>query len=70
MGDFDLKVHARRMSDALIKVRPLGGSELFCRVGDDFYADPQFCGAEIDRLRKELHEAKAEIIRLRKAVPA
>lgn len=54
----DLIEHARKMSDALLKVRPLGGSEMFTRVGGEFYADADFCGAEIDRLRSDLHEAR------------
>lgn len=56
---------ARRLSEALIKVRPLGGSELFTRVGEEFYADPTYCGGEIDKLRSELHSAKTENIRLK-----
>lgn len=63
--------HAKAMSDALIKVRPLGGSELFTRIrldGDDevFLADAEVCGAEIDRMHRELIEAKAEIVRLKR----
>ncbi len=33
----------KRLSDALLKVRPLGGSEMFIRHGDGFVADPDFC---------------------------
>jgi hypothetical protein len=51
----------RRLSDALLKVRPLGGSELFIKVGDKYYADPDFCGSEIDRLRKENYELKVQL---------
>jgi hypothetical protein len=59
-----LQDHAKAMSDALIKVRPLGGSELFVKVGDAFYADPKFCGDCIEKLRSDLHNARIEIERL------
>lgn len=61
-----LKAHARKMSDALISVRPLGGSELFVQVDGEFYADPVFCAAAIKSLREDLLEAKMEIVRLRR----
>lgn len=59
---------ARRLSDALLKVRPLGGSELFMRVGEEYYADPTFCGAEIDRLRAENVELRNRAIRAERAL--
>lgn len=49
---------ARRLSDALLTVRPLGGSELFMRLGDEFWADPDVCASEIKRLRDDAIEAK------------
>lgn len=54
---------ARKLSDALLTVCPLGGSDLFMRVGEDFYADPSVCSAEIAKLRSDLHEAKASVVR-------
>lgn len=57
---------ARQLSDALLKVRPLGGSELFMRVGEEFYADPVVCGREIEELRRALHNARVETALLRK----
>lgn len=65
----DLITHARAMSEALLKVRPLGGSELFRKVGDEYFADPDYCGAAIDKLRSDLHAARLEIAQLRKAQP-
>lgn len=62
--------HARAMSDALLKVRPLGGSELFSRVGEEFYADPKFCGDEIEKLRTERSEAVKESVRSKRALTA
>lgn len=59
-----LREHAKRMSDALIKVRPLGGSELFVRIGDEYFADPDFCGREIERLKSDLHDARIAIVNL------
>lgn len=57
--------HVKAMSDALIKVRPLGGSELFTAIRLDgaaeiFLADAAFCGAEIDRMHRELHDLRIE----------
>ncbi|MGW9332762.1 hypothetical protein [Bosea sp. NPDC055594] len=57
---------ARKLSDALLTVRPLGGSELFMRVGDEFYADPVVCAAEIAKLRSDLHEARSALARERR----
>lgn len=57
----------RRMSDALLEVRPLGGSELFMRVGEEFYADPCACTAEIRRLRSDLHEARSALVKERRS---
>lgn len=51
--DARIIAHARKMSDALCKVRPLGGSEMFVRIGDNYYADPVHCGSLIDELRAE-----------------
>lgn len=59
--------HARAMSNALLKIRPLGGSEMFVRVDSEFYADAVFCGQLIEQLRRDLHEARVEIATLRKA---
>ncbi len=61
----DYKTLVRKLSDALLTVRPLGGSELFMRVGDEFYADPVVCTAEIKKLRDDLHKARAENALLR-----
>lgn len=61
----DYKTLARNLSNALLRVRPLGGSELFMRVGDEYFADPAVCGLEIEELRRKLHNARAEIALLR-----
>ena len=50
--------HARAMSKALLKVRPLGGSEMFSKVGEEYLADPVKCGEMIDQMRDELHREK------------
>lgn len=66
----DLTALARRLSDALIKVRPLGGSELFTQADGDFYADPDYCGRLIDEGRERELGALAEVATLRKRVAA
>lgn len=58
---------AKKLSDALVTVRPLGGSELFMRVGEEFFADPIVCTAEIERLRADLHETKTALFKERRA---
>lgn len=66
MAEPDYKVLAKRLSTALLNVRPLGGSELFIKVGDEYYADPDYCGDEIVRIRRELHELRLRIARWNK----
>jgi hypothetical protein len=41
---------AKRLSDALLKVRPLGGSELFVKRNNQYYADPDYCGRLVEEL--------------------
>lgn len=45
---------AKELSDALLRVRPLGGSELFVKRNGQFYADPQYCGQLIEDTRTKL----------------
>lgn len=67
MPEPDYKALAKRLSNALLKVRPLGGSELFIRFGEEeFYADPDYCGKAIDKLREDLHNERIECGRLRR----
>lgn len=53
-----LRSVAKRLSDALLTLRPLGGSEMFVRFGEDFYVDPDYCKTIISELRAEVHEAR------------
>ncbi len=55
-----LRTHLKKCSDALLKVRPLGGSELFVRLGDEYFADPDYCGKLIDELRAKVHALQVE----------
>jgi hypothetical protein len=57
----------KELSDALLKVRPLGGSELFVKRFGNYFADPAYCGAAIEQMSKDLHQAKIETIKWRKA---
>lgn len=63
---------AKELSNALLKVRPLGGSELFVKRNDQYYADPEYCGRMIDEMRTSLDleirariRAEREIVRLK-----
>lgn len=47
----DLHTLAKELSDALLKIRPLGGSEMFSYRCGAYYADPAYCGKLIDELR-------------------
>jgi hypothetical protein len=61
-------VFMKELSDALISVRPLGGSELFVKRFDDYFADPAYCKAAIQVNHERYHEAMKENVRLRKAL--
>lgn len=53
----------KEVSDALLKVRPLGGSELFVHRFGEYYADPAYCGAAIEEKDQRYHEAmKARVL--------
>lgn len=60
-----LKAWAKRATTALIKVRPLGGSELFMRLGEDNVADPEWCGRAVEEMRDSLHKSRSEAAHLR-----
>lgn len=59
---------AKRLSDALLKIRPLGGSELFVKRNDQYYADPDFCGRMIEELRADYDREVRARMRLQKQV--
>lgn len=70
---------AKELSDVLLLVRPLGGSELFVRRNGQFYADPFYCGQLLDQLKSDhlqsvkdrvraqrrIHELEAELVSCR-----
>lgn len=58
---------AKRLSNSLLKVRPLGGSELFVERNGDYYADPEYCGRMIEEMRAELYEARTKKVRSEKS---
>lgn len=58
----DYKALAKRLSDALLMVAPLGGSECFTRVGDDYYADPEWFARRIVENQERLHNAMTRAI--------
>ncbi len=53
----------KELSDALLAIRPLGGSELFVQRFGQFYADPAYCKAAIVQRIEDCHEAKKEQVR-------
>jgi hypothetical protein len=56
----------KELSDALISVRPLGGSELFVKRFDEYFADPAYCKAAIEERSNDCHEAQKGLIRERR----
>lgn len=60
------KALAKRLSTALLKVRPLGGSELFIKVGDEYYADPEYCGAAIEKMKADLLDVNMSLAKATK----
>lgn len=59
---------AKLLSNALLKIRPLGGSELFVKRNGDYYADPEYCGRLIEEMRDALHQARIDKVRLEKSL--
>ncbi len=61
---------AKRLSNALLTVRPLGGSELFIRSGEgaseDYYADPVYLTQCIKQDHEALHEARKALVELQR----
>ncbi|MCS3690886.1 hypothetical protein [Bradyrhizobium elkanii] len=62
----DYKALAIELSDALLTVRPLGGSELLIKRGDRYYADPAYLKLTIERDRDRQHEWIKEAVRAKK----
>lgn len=50
-----LEDYAREASKALMRLSG-GGSEMFKRIGDDFYADPKLCVARAEEKLATLHK--------------
>jgi hypothetical protein len=58
----------KELSNALISVRPLGGSELFVKRFGDYFADPAYCKAAIQENHERYHETMKENVRLRREI--
>lgn len=70
-----LASYAKRASDALLKVRPLGGSEMFIRVGTnegryEYRADPDLCAREISKSIQDVVTLRVENASIRAALIA
>lgn len=61
-------VFMKELSNALISIRPLGGSELFVKRFGDYFADPDYCKAAIEVAHQRYHDAMKENVRLRRAL--
>lgn len=56
----------KELSDALISIRPLGGSELFVKRFGQYFADPTYCKDMIKLDAARRHETMTECMRLRR----
>lgn len=67
----DLTAFTKQLSDALLTVRPLGGSELFTRHGggdsEQYFADPEYLKNEIERDKEGYHAAICAKVRAEKS---
>jgi hypothetical protein len=54
------------LSDALIAVRPLGGSELFVQRFGQYYADPVYCKTAIVKDADARHDAMSGLVKHRR----
>lgn len=62
-----LREMVKELSDTLLKLRPLGGSECFVRKGDGFYvADTRYFAQLIEQERVSTHEARKGKVRAEK----
>ncbi|MES2030894.1 MAG: hypothetical protein V4477_17065 [Pseudomonadota bacterium] len=66
----DMLAFMKELSDALISVRPLGGSELFVKRFGEYFADPAYCKAVIQVNHERYHEAMKQNIRLQREISA
>lgn len=60
----------KELSEALLKVRPLGGSELFVKRFGNYFADPVYCGQMIEEMRASLDQEIRARIRLERQLAA
>lgn len=65
-----LQAIAKSLSEALLTARPLGGSEMFRKFGEIYYADPEYFKAQIEADRLRYHEAMKGKVRAEKKLSA
>jgi hypothetical protein len=53
---------AKELSDTLLELRPLGGSELFIKRGNTHYADPKWFADVIEQDKTALYEARKKVV--------
>lgn len=63
-----LQALAKELSDVLLTVKPLGGSECFVKRGEDYYADPKFFRELIKHLHDRNHQSMMAAVRAEKAL--
>lgn len=73
-GEADWKAIAKELSDTLLSLRPLGGSELLTRHGkgdsETYLADAKHFRLVIANTRNELHELKCDAVRQSRSASA
>lgn len=68
MTDNKLRQFTKSLSDTLLGLRPLGGSECFMRVGEDYYADYRYFGRVIEEQRNSLDELRRSEVRQQREI--
>ena len=66
----DVLKFTKEVSNALLKVRPLGGSELFVKRFGDYFADPVYCGEMIEDTHRRLHAAHISRVKAERELEA
>jgi hypothetical protein len=61
-----MRAFIKQLSDTLLTLRPLGGSECFVQRFGAYYADPEYFKAQIEHDTRKRREGVMEIVRLKR----